>query len=182
MDRSLAIAYQMKRKEKKACYGGNMASGGTVKSGDPDMNYADGGFIGSHESPCTEKCNHPGMPHEQASGYVEETHPVRMPNDQGLTKSGLQDSSHMMDMVGRAMMKRKMMSKGGQVANDTQEITEGMPARFDDLVLRGEAQEFQDTGISSGDEIGPAEEDDGGEQKRRDDLVMRAMMKRKAKK
>lgn len=39
MSRSLAIAYQMKRKGK------NCASGGTVESGDETMNYAEGGSV-----------------------------------------------------------------------------------------------------------------------------------------
>lgn len=170
MGNSLAIAYQMKKKAKKACHGGKMASGGSVSSGDPEMNYAEGGRIGSHQSACDEHCNHPGKPHEQASGYAKETHPVELPTHQGLTDSGEQSKAHEMDMVGRVMRK---MSKGGQVANDVGEGQEAdkKPNEFDDLVLRDDL-EFSDSGANSGDE-------DGGPSK--DDVIARAMMKKKAK-
>lgn len=262
---SLAIAYSMKRKAKKA-------SGGTVKSGDKEMDYAEGGdvlagkqsadyakgvhrpvptvenagtsksysqsmaghslrrgnaeaskmrhegvleeakemkgptsgksgfaeggFIGSHQSPCHEHCNHPGQTHEEASGYEAVTDPMSDPTEQGLTESGYQNADHEMDMIGRAMWRRKLamggnvdksypeavrMSRGGQIANDTREMTEGMPNEFDDLHLR-DSLEFSDTGANSGDNFGSVEEDDGGEQKRRDDVVMRAMVRRRGKK
>lgn len=193
---SLAIAYSMKRKKK--------ASGGTVESGDPQMNYskggmpkpmskggnpysemedskrknmAAGGFIGSHQPAAHASCNNPAHAHldEQAPGYAPLTDPMSEPTEQGLTESGQQSDAHDMDMIGRIMHKRKM-SQGGKVANDTEEgvAADELPNEFDDLVLR-DGLEFKDTGANSGDEISHDED-------YKNDPVSRAMMKRKAKK
>lgn len=116
--RSLAIAYSMKRKGKKC------ASGGTVESGDKEMNLAKGGEVD------------PMM--EVTCPHCEKT-----------------------------------FSHGGEVSNDTGEgaAADKMPNEFDDLVLDNSLDEHYT------DEIG-----NEGEDKRRDDVVMRAMAKRRAKK
>lgn len=108
---SLAVAYTMKKKR--------MASGGTVKSGDKTMNYAEGGEV-SPNGDCP-SCG------------------------------------------------QKMMSHGGEVANEQGPGVDSLPNEFDDLALR-DGLEFKDTGANSGDE-------DGGPSK--DDLVSRAMMRKK---
>lgn len=121
--RSLAIAYSMKRKGKKC------ASGGSVDSGDAEMNFAKGGEVDpSKEVTC---------PHCE-----------------------------------------KTFSHGGEVANDVGQgdAADKLPNEFDDLVLDDSLEEHY-TGNNSGDEIG-----NKGEDKRRDDVVMRAMAKRRAKK
>lgn len=232
-----ATAYAMKKKSR-------MASGGTVKSGDPTMNYYGGGAVGvnaptmekgvshaghfarlgkdrdkrdpmkeedaeyakeahsnslkelksmkgptsgksgfaeggmltdeGYQSQCHEGCNFPCEIHEEASGFVDETAPNRMPNHQGLTDGGEQDSSHDMGIMGRAM-KRHMMSRGGKVAN-SDELTAGFePNEFDDLHLRDDL-ESEYTGENSGDEIG-----NSAEEKRRKNMIMRAMLRMKKK-
>jgi len=59
--------------------------------------------------------------------------------------------------IGRIMMKR--MSRGGEVANDTQPIADSEPAQYDELV-KDDDEQFHYTGANSGDEIGDPEEDE----------------------
>lgn len=108
-----------------------------------------------------------------------------------LTFSGHQDSSHELDMIGKALEKRRMAhggktcppgdvggsphySKGGQVANDEGQgaAADELPNEFDDLVLRDDEEMEGYTGKNSGDEI-------GGPSK--SDVVSKAMLKRKKK-
>lgn len=136
---SLAVAYSMKRK--KMSKGGdpyskmeeskrpNMASGGTVKSGDPEMDYAEGGEV-----------DIPPVSEEEAKKFKEGAN----------------------------------FSKGGQVANSDKPIADGMKAEYDDLHLRDDL-EFSDTGANSGDEKGDPRSHE------KDDLVSRAMLRKKAK-
>lgn len=141
----LSIAYSMKKKAK------NCASGGTVSSGDPTMNYAEGGEVeGGAPAWVCSKCG----------GH-------------GQTFKGYQDGSHELDMISKILSKRKAMSHGGQVANDTDFTADQAPNEFDDLVLRDDEEMEGYTGENSGDEI-------GGPSK--DDAVSRAMIKRKKKK
>ncbi len=78
------------------------------------------------------------------------------------------------DMVGR-IMKGRMMSKGGMIANDLDPIADEEPNEFDDLALNDDL-EFHDTGANSGDELGDHQEDED-----RRDLVSRIMRSRKLK-
>lgn len=194
---SLAIAHSMKRKSKYC--GGKMASGGTVESGNPTMNMAEGGFIGSHQSPCHEHCNHPGLTHEQAEPMNEEfnkKHPAHSdaaavaeddrelgqhgeieegPTGTRMSRGGpVQDESHEFDMVGRVMAQRqKMFSKGGRVANSDLPVAGFKPNEFDDLHLRDDL-ESNYTGENSGDEIS-----NPGEDERRKDIVGMVMASRR---
>lgn len=117
MAKSLAIAYSMKKKK---------ASGGTVKGGDPEINYAKGGEVNPMQEVMCPHCT-------------------------------------------------KTFSHGGQVANDLGQGAgaDELPNEFDDLVLDDDQEMKGYTGKNSGDEI-------GGPSK--DDLVSKAMLKRKAKK
>jgi len=214
---SIAIAYSMKKKAQKMSKGGNpyskmeesqrpnMASGGMVKSGDPEMDYADGGtveetpsqagsgpeiqcphcqksfahggFIGSYQSSSDGDCNAElSDPDNELSGYAEESAPMSSPNEHGLTDSGEQTEAHEMDMVGRAMKRRgmQMLSKGGKVANSDKPVADGLKAEYDDLHLRDDL-DFEYTGANSGDEDGDHRSHEA------DDLVSRAMLKKKAK-
>lgn len=202
--RSLAIAYSMKNKKKKA-------SGGTVESGDSTMNYAKGGRVRDEEGVHTEIAKGKSMAGELVRGkrsdIAKGIHKLKLDDlrkmpkptmkahggevsegdpawvcsscgSHGLTFTGHQDGSHQMDMVSGALKKRKMnhggyceapeqvggsakYSHGGQVANETQDCTaDEMPNEFDDLVLRDD------------EEIGTPH---------KEDLVAKAMKKRKAK-
>lgn len=155
---AVAIAYAMKR---KANHGGYMSQGGMLTGS-------------GYQSECNEHCNSPCEVHEQASGFVDETAPNRMPNHQGLTDSGEQDESHEMDMVGKALVRRKqLLSQGGMIANKKGPGVDGLPNEFDDLALR-DGLEFSYSGANSGDEDGGSENDS-----RLQDMVARVMLKRR---
>lgn len=145
--RSLAIAYSMKRKGKKC------ASGGTVDSGDPEMNYETGGKVPNPQP----------SPQPQ---LVSQTEAEKFRKGANFSEGGEVTCPHC----------EKKFSHGGQVANDDQPVADFLPNDFDDLSLRDDLEEYY-TGKNSGDEIG-----NKGEDKRRDDVVMRAMAKRRAKK
>ena len=243
----LAIAYNMKKKKK--------ASGGTVESGDPEMNYSKGGKVQSDFSggqkrgpegypkyqeqaqnqkgihtpvsgvtqfpggkgtsdagsytkeryagkPLFSGKDHPAIaehkrvlkemretpdpilkaqggeitcPHCSNSFSGEEQGPVLEgePAEDDLTDSGEQSDSHDMDMIGRIMQKR-MMSKGGQVANTDLPVADFEPNEFDDLKLR-DGLEFSDTAANSGDE-----DNDDIDAIKKKDVVSRAMVKKRA--
>lgn len=72
------------------------------------------------------------------------------------------------ETIGRLM--EKHYSKGGQVANDVEDLADYDPNEFDDLVLTGGLEHGEEGSMEHGDE---AEEHD------RNDPVMRAMMKYK---
>lgn len=84
--------------------------------------------------------------------------------------------AHGGDIIDHVMRKR-MMSRGGQVANDVGTGAEAdmEPNQFDDLVLRDGLEEHY-TGANSGDEIGNAQEDAD-----RRDIVAMIMKSRKKK-
>lgn len=130
MSKSLAISYSMKKKKK--------ASGGTVESGDKEMNYAKGGKI-------------PPKKEKEPELEVEEVDPA-------------------MEVV--CPKCEHSFSHGGQVANDTDFLADTLPNEFDDLVLRDDEEMKGYTGKNSGDDIGGPD---------KDDLVARAMLKRKKK-
>ncbi len=73
-------------------------------------------------------------------------------------------------MVDRIM--RKRMSKGGEVANDTDMSADMEPNEFDDLVLDDDL-EFHETGANSGDHLGNEEMDENDH-----DLISRIMRSR----
>lgn len=111
---------------------------------------------------------------EMASGYMPDPkenpdhmydHDVENQDDEGE------------DMIHHIMRKRKMMSKGGMVANDvgTGQEADKLPNQFDDLVLRDNLEEHY-TGKNSGDEL-----DDAQENEDRRDIVSMIMKSRKKK-
>lgn len=71
------------------------------------------------------------------------------------------------DIVDRILQQR--YSKGGRVANETEELAGFAPNEFDDLVLRDDLESSY-TGENSGDYIGNEGEDD-----RREDIVSRIL-------
>ncbi len=115
---------------------------------------AEGGQVthAGYQSECDEHCVQPCDVHEMP----KESNP--MSEDE--------------DMVER-VMKKRMMSQGGKVANEDEIEAGFMPNEFDDLALRDDL-EFSYTGKNSGDELGDTDPD-----KEKNDLVARAMMKRK---
>lgn len=167
----ISIAYTMKKKAKKK------ASGGTVESGDKTMNYAKGGSV-EDDGPVVEKTPvqaGSAPPPQEPAQLVSQEEAEKFRKGANFAEGGsvaCPSCGHQGDgMVDRAMVKK--MSKGGQVANDTGEgqSAGSLPNQFDDLVLRDELEQHY-TGANSGDEK-------GGPSK--DDLVARAMLKKKAK-
>ncbi len=76
-----------------------------------------------------------------------------------------------MGLVDR-IMKKRMMSKGGEVANDTDPMADGESADYD-VLADDDGLEFHETGANSGDEIGDKAEDE-----EEHDLVSRIMRSR----
>lgn len=76
------------------------------------------------------------------------------------------------DMIGRMVSKRKKMSEGGMVANDTPPKADFEDNDFDDLVLDDDLEDHY-TGANSGDEIGNKQEDEDQR-----DIVSRVMRSR----
>jgi hypothetical protein len=149
---------------------------GKLKSMPNPKLLAEGGMLtdDGYQSECDAHCVQPCMIHEQASGFVDETAPNRMPNHQGLTDMGEQDDSHERQMVRDAIVRRKqMLSQGGKVANSDEPTSDFMPNEFDDLNLR-DGLEFSYTGANSGDEDGNPDPD-----KEMNDMIAKAMMKRR---
>lgn len=183
---ALAIAYSMKRKKK--------ASGGTVESGDSEMNYAEGGKVSSnksrqnfekgvHESASDDMSSDKGTSmagHAARKGHQWSNQEHRrvldemkkMPNPQLKAEGGEVDPTTEVTCPHCA----KSFSHGGQVANSDEPVADFMPNEFDDLHLRDDLDSSY-TGANSGDELGNEQEDED-----RKDLVSRAMIKRRAKK
>lgn len=190
MKQSLAISYALKKKAKKMAKGGPVdgdVSSSSINSANIDKNvklpsdidpnnpvaksvkkafgYADGGFVDE----------------EKASGYiahegndVKEAYAAGLEDGQSLNQKGPE-----MDMVGRIMKQRQMMSEGGKVANggedDLDQMADGKPNNFDDLSLRDDLESSY-TGANSGDELGDEQEDSD-----RKDIVSRIMASRRKK-
>ena len=179
---AIAVAYNMKRHAgKKMAMGGMMTNDG-------------------YQSSCSAGCNSPCEIHEQASGFVEHESDVKRPNEMAMSESDRDLNQHGEDEMGpdgarmamggdmedyqkespdmrddlvARVMKQRMYSKGGMVANDTP-ITAGFESNdFDDLARRDELESSY-TGANSGDEDGSDDED-----MRRKDVVMRAMLAHK---
>lgn len=145
------------------------ASGGMVKSGDPEMDYAEGGTV--EETP---KSAGSAPPQQVAQGPVSKEEADKFKKGANFAEGGEvysklegSDAPYCPHCKRGAMA----MSEGGQVANDTDMSADQAPNEFDDLVLRDKLQ-FKYTGANSGDKK-------GGPSK--DDLVARAMLKKKAK-
>lgn len=154
MPKNIAIAYSMARKRSKKC-----ASGGMVKSGDKEMDYAEGGEVKSpNDGPVSEE---EAKKFSKGLGFA---HGGQV-NGEPCKACGAPVYSKMEDSH------RANMSKGGQVANDTDMSADESPNEFDDLALR-DGLEFSYDGKNSGDEK-------GGPSK--DDVVARAMLRKKAK-
>lgn len=80
------------------------------------------------------------------------------------------------DDIVSQIMRERHMSKGGMVANDTEDGRADLEsAQYDDLVNRDDL-EFSYTGENSGDELSSP-----GEDERRDDMVAEIMRQRKMK-
>lgn len=150
MSKSLAIAYSMKKK--------GHASGGTVVSGDPEMNYAKGGEVAEGDK----------------SGLV-----CADCGSHSLTFSGQQSDEHELDMVGKALKKRKMacggkvMAHGGEVADKEANEFDYLETEAGEEALESEKHELAES---------EAEEKSEHEEGHEDDLVSKALSKRKAKK
>lgn len=100
--------------------------------------------------------------------------PMEHPEPEENESANMEDA----DMIARIMHKRKMYSKGGQVANDVGVAeADKLPAEYDDLVLRDADMEDADyTGANSGDEKGNEAMDE-----RDGDLISKIMRSRKKK-
>jgi hypothetical protein len=173
-------------------------------SGQNRQNLAEGGYIGSHESPSTsrdQEHNEIAFHEDETRNYMPPHEPGRkhdMPameeDDRDLNQHGKDEQGpygmnmaeggqitdnyetdeHEMDMVGRIMKQRQQHFSEG-----------GRVANHDPRIGGSEENEFDDiylrddleqhyTGANSGDEIG-----DEGEDERRDDIVSRVMRSRK---
>lgn len=180
---SLAIAYQMKRKKK-------MAKGGDVKGVHRDQMSKGKSLAGEivrgareggkekhqsmnelaktlHEEKLEELKGMKG-PHGnyaeggEVDGPVSEEEAKKFAKGAGFADGGEVTCPHC----------TKTFSHGGQVANDDMMLADTLPNEFDDLVLDDDAPVHKYTGKDSGDEI-------GGPSK--DDIVAKAMLKRKKK-
>ncbi len=155
-----------------------MAKGGKVDPNDPDFMKKDPSYQGP-SGPIVGGSD----PFKKTdwSDTVEEMSPEEMsPEEVKQTEREIENPEHGASgswadggMVDRIMSKRKMMSEGGRVANDT--VHEDEIDQYDDLVLRDDLA-FSETGANSGDELG-----DAGEDERRKDIVSRIMRSRKLK-
>lgn len=169
MNKSLALAYAMKRRGKKMSHGemvDEKASGFVEHEGDDVKSdkmamEEDDRMLNQH-------------------GEHEEGPEGMMYADGGFIEDNKQSDAHEMDMVGRIMKQRQMMySKGGMVANggedDLNKMADSRPNEFDDLALRDD-MEYSYTGANSGDEL-----DDARESADRADIVSRIMNSRRKK-
>ena len=163
LKQSLAMAYQMKKKARKMAAGGfserEQESGYNCPdcaSGHCQMHgYSAGGFVAG----------------EKSSGYDT------MPMDHEKMNMAAEDEDE--DMISR-IMKKRMMSMGGRVANEdhgpnNEDLADFEPNEFDDLSLRDDLDSSY-TGANSGDELGDEQEDED-----RHDIVSRIMRQRKMK-
>lgn len=203
---SIAVAYSMKKKAKKA-------SGGMVSSGDPTMNYSKGGSVehkerrgyggdreagakgvhrSSHSSGKDRGRSEVGdvvnSPRAYAiSGITAKEEHGRVLGDLKSMKGphgNYADGGEVVEQTPKSAGSAPpctncghvAMSEGGEVANDTGEGqgADKSPNQFDDLVLR-DGLEFSETGENSGDKKGDKRSH------KEDDLVAKAMLKRKSK-
>lgn len=157
MKPSLALAYKMKKKEKKMAYGGEMEDADSVtprpypRSQQPTKD-------GDEKKPVGKRINFPGFAEGGEVGAKEE-------DAKDLNQSKMFSDGDM--IVDRAM---KKYSKGGKVANDVSDLAGFKPNEFDDLVLRDDLKSTYGEGNNSGDMSGNAQEDHD-----QDDIVSRVM-------
>lgn len=190
MSKAFAIACSMKKRAKKMAKGGDVKGAHeSIMKGDAGTSVA-GANISGHgygNNPDTAKRIHKeklaelksmpkpnikGLAHggevdEEASGYVMHPEDEDMHNSAAMHKDEEMDNE---DMVGKILRKR-MLSKGGEVANNDHEFEAEFhePDNFDDLTLRDGLEEHY-TGANSGDELSDAQED-----KDRNDIVKKIM-------
>jgi hypothetical protein len=176
----MALAYNMKKRMKKECHGGEMAEGGSVDeettnhvpvTGGIINNHGDARYTVEHKNGTKKHFDAPEGEHHIAKKQADMYRKERLPKK--LAEGGEVD--HDADFVARIMHKRKMYSEGGEVANDDQPMADAMPNDFDDLALR-DGLEFHDTGANSGDELGDHQEDED-----RKDIVGKIMKSRSKK-
>jgi hypothetical protein len=174
---SLATSYGMKKRNKCA-HGGYAGSCGEC--------YAKGGAV--HETTTKKGVSRAGSLLRTAEKYaphMEKAKGAAMDDAKKLHKKTLEELKSMKapdlkaeggditvdepedDIVNRILQQR--YSKGGQVANETEELAGFAPNEFDDLVLRDDLESSY-TGENSGDYIGNEGEDD-----RREDIVSRIL-------
>lgn len=180
MSKSLAVAYAMKKRVKKE---GKDESKGVHK----DFMAPTGGGLGQSyagdQSRWAQAERYSGnersaKKHESVAklehqNVLESLKAMKKPQLQGLAEGGEVDNSDGEDLVARIMTK---MSKGGQVANESEPEADSMPAEFDDLALRDDLESHYGDDDNSGDELGNAQEDED-----RKDIVSRIMSSRRKK-
>jgi hypothetical protein len=192
---SLAVAYQMKKRGEKAkgaekcgpdcpgckmCHGGMMADGGEIarmkgvhkpaslqtERSDPKWMQGQSKAGGMLEDPAADS-RYAADEHRRVLGEI-----IGMKRkDRSNMAEGGEVQEH--DMIDRIM--RKHFSKGGEVANETDETADFEDNQFDDLV-KDDGLEFHDTGANSGDELGDAQEDEDEH-----DIIKRIMKSRAVK-
>ncbi len=190
--RGIAIAYSMKSKKK--------ASGGTVESGDAEMNLSKGGNVDSKiydrgdesRQKGVHLTNYKGKGNSAAGSYVKSAKSgnTSVPKEK-LHEYAKEEHGRVLDEMRSDKGDRRNLagggevecpsclhkfSHGGEIANDDEPIADEMPAQFDFLADE-DGLEFHDTGANSGDEDGDPDPD-----KKKNDLVSRAMISRKGKK
>jgi hypothetical protein len=189
---SMAMAYGMKKRQKK------MAEGGDVKAGKDAEDNSTGvhkrSYSKSSEGPGASDIGHMvrndpkfkktsslGLSHQNSmrEGHkqvLREAKAAPRPTGgvAGFAHGGdVSDHEQDADMIARIMHKRKQYSEGGQVANDNGVAeADHASAEFDDLVL-DDHLDFHETGANSGDE-------DGSKLNQDTDLVGKIMRKRKS--
>lgn len=172
-EQSLAVAYGTQRMSKKK----KMASGGTVQSGSPDMNFAYGGEA-------VRATGNPGTPKRKPDDYREPESeymgkdwsygnpPARKPDDRRLPEDeymashfaeGGEVDSHY-DSIADAIMRKKKYADGGMTGDDSRETPASL-SPYDDDNYDAILKETYDTDQLSpqptdSNEIGDEEEKD----------------------
>lgn len=198
---SMAMKYAMKKRMAKGGDAAMCAHG----SSNCEMCHAKGGEVGVHDKDPSgepgrsvagkyvERANHARASNKGRiaqdtakhwEGSAKEIHEKKLNELKSMKKPDLyaeggfiddeESSGYPPDLVSRILHER-MMSKGGQVSNDTPVTADFEDNQFDDLV-KDDDLEFHDTGANSGDEIGDAQEDED-----RHDIVGKIMKSRSKK-
>ena len=181
---SLAIAYATKRKaEQHKAEGGEMKCYAHGTEGCPHCMAEGGDVKGVHRSMADiygeedmEKGTsmagaavHASRRYPETGHVAKDEHKRVLAEMKGMKKPHLYaHGGKASETIGRLM--EKHYSKGGQVANDVEDLADYDPNEFDDLVLTGGLEHGEEGSMELGDE---AEEHD------RNDPVMRAMMRYK---
>jgi hypothetical protein len=113
-----------------------------------------------------------GLYNRGGSDYDKKMGKSLMRQVSGETKKMLKNKPKIPMAEGGDVVDRIMMSRGGKVANETEDLVDFAPNQFDDLVLRDDLEQSY-TGANSGDHLGNMAEDE-----RERDMIAKIMKSR----